>query len=324
MNFTRVSLLCLVISLAAALAVSAQGSRYTIQIAAASTQEEAEARVSQLKAQGVEAYWVRSHVPGKGLLYRVRTGRFPTRAAAREYGERLRQKGIAPDFFVADYEAPAPAAPASGPKVQAVGGAISPPPATRPTTAPVANVETAKTPLSAPATATPSPAPGYLRFEDKTAGYSFDHPNYWVGSALGSEEAKTQHIDAGATFKSNEDAAFLSVIWNGLEGANSARHDNNLIVELIIKSMGTSADTQSLTETSRRMTTEGDQIKTFLELRALFRDPRSQAPLDFLGKAVIIRAGRGILLVAVFYAKDGPPNAAQVAERIIQSSRVSS
>jgi hypothetical protein len=302
------------ICLAAPLLAAAQSDRYTLQIEAAPTQAEAETKVSQLKARGVEAYWLKSDVPGVGVRYRVRVGRFTSKAAALRYGEQLRQQGLAVDYFVTYYELPA--------RLPDVTQEASLPPSTAPAT-----LKTAPTPKPAsPLRPSPAPSPstlppGYTRFEDKAIGYSFAHPSYWTGSALGAEEMREQRIDSGAAFKSPEDAAFLSAVWNTLEGANSLTHDNDLIVRLIIQSMGSSSGTQSLTETARRVITEGGQIKTFVELRALFREPRSAAPLDFLGKAVIIRAGKGILLVTVFYSKDGPPHAAQVAERIIHSAR---
>lgn len=324
MNFVRlalVSLLCLV-SLSP---LSAQSGRYTIQIEAAPTQAEAEEKVGQLKARGLEAYWLQSDVPGTGVRYRVRIGRFATIPAAQAYGEQLRRQGLAPDFFVIRYEQPpAPAAINHTPNStsSATPKPTLPAPmkeALRPST-PLA--ESKPTPAPKTTTETKPTPPGYVRFEDKTVGYSFAHPSYWTGGALGNAEGQMQPSDAGAVFKSSEDAAFLTAIWNRVEGANRQTLDNDLIAGLILKSMGASPGTQSLTETSRRVTTEGKQIKTFIELRATFRESRSAVPLDFFGQAVIIRTHQGILLVAAFYAKDGPPHAAQIAERIVQSACV--
>jgi hypothetical protein len=317
MDSARVTIPTLIIFLAAALSVSAQGGRYTVQIKAAQTQAAAEELVSRLKARGVEAYWIKSAVPGKGVLYRVRAGRFPTKAAARAYGQRLRQKGIIEEFFAADYEPPPPPA-AGGVKGQTSSIAAKPAPAEQPKGT---LAETSKASKPVATTNPPAASPGYFRYLDEATGYSFEYPSYWTGSAMGSKEAQAQRSDAGATFKSTRDAAFVNSIWNALSGANSPTHDNDLIVGLIIKSMGSGAETQNLSETSRRVVTEGHQIKTFLELRALFRDPRAAAPLDFLGRAIVIRSGKGILLVAVFYAKSGPPQTANIADHIIRSAR---
>jgi len=352
MNSTRVTILSLILLLASPTFVSAQAVKYTVQVEAVPAQATAEERVKQLRAQGAEAYWIKSDLPGKGVLYRVRIGRFPTMAAAKVYGEQLRRKGIIGAFYAAEYEGVPQTAVASEPKNQALSpvtpASADRPPQTRegsaetktpktvattqpPVTAPqvvqatsqATAKETAKAAKNSVTASSPSgPAPGFTRYEDKAVGYSFDHPSYWTGTALSNAEAQAQRIDAGATFKSGQDAAFMNSIWNVLAEANSPTHDNNLVVDLIIKSMGSGAETQSLTETSRRVVKEGNQIKTFIDLRALFRDPRSPSPLEFLGKAAIIRASKGILMVAVFYAKDGPPSSASVADRIISSARV--
>jgi hypothetical protein len=64
---------------------------------------------------------------------------------------------------------------------------------------------------------------------------------------------------------------------------------------------------------------EGPFIKTYLDLKATFKNQGQGAPLDFLAKAVIVRANRGILLVVTFFSKNGPPNVLGIAERIIAS-----
>jgi hypothetical protein len=59
-------------------------------------------------------------------------------------------------------------------------------------------------------------------------------------------------------------------------------------------------------------------VKTFVDLRATFQQGQS-APLNFIGKAVIIRTTKGILLVATFYSKDSRTEVAAVADRVIAS-----
>lgn len=324
MNIVRlasVMLLCL----APLSPASAQSARFTIQIEAAPTQAEAEEKVAQLKARGLEAYWLKSDVPGTGVRYRVRIGRFATKPAALEYGEQLRRQGIALEFFVSRYEPPpAPAVVTRAPNSTSNATPKPTPPAPmkeapRPST-PAA--ETKATPAPKTMTEAKLTPPGYMRFEDKAIGYSFAHPSYWAGGAAGNAEGQTPRSDAGAIFRSSEDAAFLTAIWNKVDGANRQTLDNDLVTGLILKSMGASPGTQELTETSRQVITEGEQIKTFIELRAIFRGSPTAAPLDFLGQAVIIRTRQGILLVAAFYAKDGPPQTPQIAERIVQSAIV--
>jgi hypothetical protein len=316
MNSARITSFCFLL-LAASLAVSAQSLKYTLQVSAAPTQAEAEKQVSQLKAQHLDAYWIRSQVPGVGVRYRVRIGRFPTKAVAHTYGERLRQQGLIIEFFIADFIEPPPNVAAA--ELQTPGSSSKPAPASQPKEAAYQPMESPAAPKSA-APAVP-PAPGYARFEDQTIGYSFEHPIHWTGGAFGNEEVQARRIDAGAVFQSPADAAFLNSVWNALEEANSPTHDNDLLVSIIIKNMGSGPNTQSLTETARRMTVDNGQIKTVVELRAVFRDPARAVPLNFLGKTVIIRTRQGILHLAVFYAPNGPPQMAHITDHIIQSLR---
>ena len=162
---------------------------------------------------------------------------------------------------------------------------------------------------------------GYTRFQDDSVGYSFEHPAYWVGGPLSGNDMQTQKITGGAMFKSNEDQAFLNAIWNKLDKANSNEHDNNMIVDLILKSMASGNGTQNMTETNRTVINDGQQIKTFLDLKAAFQVPNQTSPLDFIGKGVIIRATKGILLVVTFYAKDAPQTVAMAADHIIKTAK---
>ena len=81
---------------------------YTIQVEATQDRSIAEQKVRQLKEQGLEAYWVKGSVPGKGVYYRVRIGQFPNKEAAMNFGASLKRQGIAPDFLLVAYQAPSP------------------------------------------------------------------------------------------------------------------------------------------------------------------------------------------------------------------------
>jgi hypothetical protein len=357
--------IALVLTLALATVALAQAGRFAVQIEALPSRAEAEAKVNQLKAQGVQAYIVKSLVPGKGLFFRVRVGNFPTRGAAERQGQQLKAQGTVGDYFVATYETPEPEAPTSvatvkptptprpvKPQVVPAPTSTSPPlVATKESpknvaTIPAANINppataantnpptTSSTPADAPAAApTTTPAnnapatsnipvtAGYARYQDPGVGYSFEHPQYWVGGQLSANEMQTQNVTAGAMFKSNEDTAFLNAIWNKLDKANSPDHDNDMIVDLILKSMGSGNGTQNMQALSRRVINDGAMIKTFIDLKAAFQVPNQPAPLDFLGKGVIIRASKGILLLVAFYSKEAPQTVAMVAEHIVQTAR---
>lgn len=86
----------------------AQSKLFTLQVRALDTPEPALAMVKQLQAIGLDAYCLQSSVPGKGVMYRVRVGRFSTAMAARSSGEKLRRTQTITTYYVSAYETPAP------------------------------------------------------------------------------------------------------------------------------------------------------------------------------------------------------------------------
>lgn len=95
-----VSLLCL-LSLSAA---QAQTVRYTLQVEALDNLHPALDLVQELRAAGVDAYYLRSDVAGKGLFYRVRVGNFPDTASAHRRGEQLCRSRLIREYYVTTYE----------------------------------------------------------------------------------------------------------------------------------------------------------------------------------------------------------------------------
>jgi len=330
---------------------AAQVNQYTVQLEAFLLLERAQERVQQLKAQGLDAYIVKSEVAGKGTLFRVRVGKFPNQNDARKYGASLQTRGVVPAYFIAAYEDPFEDFTTRGANLI---GAQSSAPLTQPTNplpraaeqstinSPVTVNEAVKdtqvaidnTPgtgittiapvgagtnlTSSPATTIPS-SPGFLRFQEATVGYSYERPQSWEGGALDPKDAQDQKSDGSSLFKSNQDAAFINAIWLSLDKANGPENDNNLIVDVILKNMEASDGTQQIQETSRRVVNEGPYIKTYLDLKATFKNQGQEAPLEFLAKGVIVRANKGILLVVTFFSKNGPPHVPSIAERIIAS-----
>lgn len=340
-----------------AIVAASQTGKFTIQIVAAQSQTEAEELVSLLKANGVEAYVLKSVILGKGTFYRVRTGTFSNPNEARRYGESLKQKGVVPEFFVAPYEAPkagsSPAAPVdqtlsapdnleaakTEPAVKKTGKAKKEPAAVAANTNPApesakpaakesAPPESASTsaPPASSVTSSPTPPAGptvsFAQFRNPQIGFSFEYPAHWTGNPLTADDAQAQRVNAGAYFQSADDNAFLHVIWNELEKANNPANNNDLIVEVILNSMKSGKETKTMEATSRRVEETKSQIKTYLDLRASFLLPGQTAPLDFLGKALIIRANKGILLAAVFFSKDAPPTVPGLAEKVIASLKI--
>ncbi|MBO0719555.1 MAG: SPOR domain-containing protein [Blastocatellia bacterium] len=239
----------------------------------------------------------------------------PARQQARPVAEAQPAPAPPPASAPAVTEQPKPAAPLATPPDQKLAANIANP-ITPPASAAPAAAAPAPAPAAAPANAA---ALNFVKFKDQSIGYSFDHPQTWEGGQLDSKDAQDQKVSAGALFKSYQDSAFITAIWNSLEKANSPEQDNDLIVQLILQSMGSDAGTQQMTETSRKVVNEGGTIKTYLDLKATFKSQGQEGPLDFLGKAVIARTGKGILLVVAFYWKGGPPYVSGIADKIIAS-----
>ncbi|MGE0104246.1 MAG: YCF48-related protein [Blastocatellales bacterium] len=84
-----------------------QPREYSIQVAAVENQDEASARIAELRKKGLEPYLVRSRVEGRGTVYRIRIGRYRTSTDARAAADRYRGRGFFSDFFIAPYEQPA-------------------------------------------------------------------------------------------------------------------------------------------------------------------------------------------------------------------------
>jgi hypothetical protein len=260
---------------------SAQGGRFTLQVAAVETEPQAAEQVARLKAQGLDAYFVRSVLPGRGEVYRVRVGRYASREAARAAGERLLGQGLVNDFFPAPYLAPTqPTAQLKQPPVDKTPSAAAPAVAaprpdahaSRPGRTP-SNAAT-HAPKPAPPAAGPPLPPGFRRYEDAEHGYSFAYPEHWTGGPLQRGDAAAQlraarpQMDAAANFSSAADLAFVNAIWNAQPGANNPQLDNSLLVGLILKAMGASPGVRDLRETARREVAAGGEVRTYLELSA--------------------------------------------------------
>jgi CHAT domain-containing protein/Tfp pilus assembly protein PilF len=81
----------------------AQATSYTVQLEATPALETAQETVKRLRAQGIDAYILKREAKGKGTIFRVRAGNFPTQSEANKYGADLKGKGIVGEFFVARY-----------------------------------------------------------------------------------------------------------------------------------------------------------------------------------------------------------------------------
>ena len=271
---------------------AAWGGFFSVQIDAVTTLDAARQRVSQLRDSDIPAYFVISEIPGRGRFFRIRVGKFASRAEARRFGEDLVRRGAATTFFVAEWEPPVGATPEPG-KPPA-------PETTKPAITPALPVVT-------------TTAVTYRRFEDAAVGYSLDIPSNW-------EQARLTQDKPGLVFRSVRDSAFLNVIWNRTD-RNAPEIANELLVDLILRGMNTGQGRREVTETARRVTVEGGLTKIALSLAASFDLPGSQTPSQFDGRAIILRAEDGILLVAVFYHQSSGSSVAAMAEHIIGSAR---
>ncbi|MBL8186525.1 MAG: SPOR domain-containing protein [Acidobacteria bacterium] len=84
--------------------VQAQSRSFSIQIASAESESEAQTTIADLKTKGVDAYLVKSEVPGKGIRYRVRIGKFASMPIAKTAAGELVAKGAIQEFVVMPYE----------------------------------------------------------------------------------------------------------------------------------------------------------------------------------------------------------------------------
>jgi len=101
----------------------AQGRSFTIQVESATSEAEARSSVARLRAQGLEAYWVKTAIPGMGVRYRVRVGRYQNQAQAKAKAEQLLGAGVIKEFIVTAYDAP----PSDSPEPDESKPATSPP-----------------------------------------------------------------------------------------------------------------------------------------------------------------------------------------------------
>lgn len=77
--------------------------RFTLQVAAYLKKKHAEKYVAHLKTLGLDAFWIVTTRRNK-TWYQVRVSHFPDKAAARAYGQSLKDQGLIDDFYVANYE----------------------------------------------------------------------------------------------------------------------------------------------------------------------------------------------------------------------------
>jgi len=114
---------------------SAQGAHFTIQLSASPDRAEAEAKLKEAQANKLDAYLVKSNVPGKGIFYRVRVGNYASRAVAEKAAQQFKANGALNEYIIVGYEAPdtppapQPAKVAANPKADTAPAATGTPPA---------------------------------------------------------------------------------------------------------------------------------------------------------------------------------------------------
>jgi hypothetical protein len=78
---------------------------FTLQVAAYLKEDDARRYVTELKKQGLDAYWTRASGNNK-TWYQVRIAHFKTKAEARSVGEDLKTRHLIGDYYVANYKRP--------------------------------------------------------------------------------------------------------------------------------------------------------------------------------------------------------------------------
>src|SRR5262245_53224107 len=130
----------------------AQGRSFTIQAESAISEAEARSSVAKLRAQGLEAYFVKTTITGIGVRYRVRIGRFQSQAQAKAKADQLVDAGAIKEFIVTVYDAPPSDPQAPGESKPA----NSPPNASERTSAKSGTREKKNTPVAKPEAKTES------------------------------------------------------------------------------------------------------------------------------------------------------------------------
>ena len=72
------------------------GPKYTIQAASVKAAKDADRMVAKLKKRGYPAYRVIGKVPGSGIWFRIRVGKFTSRSEARPMLDKLKKDGHKP------------------------------------------------------------------------------------------------------------------------------------------------------------------------------------------------------------------------------------
>lgn len=81
--------------------VSADSPLFVVQVASFPNKQEADAMVKSLRERNLSASVVEAEIPGRGIYYRVRVGRFSDRDAAKRYQEDLLRETGLEGFVVA-------------------------------------------------------------------------------------------------------------------------------------------------------------------------------------------------------------------------------
>jgi len=83
---------------------SATTGGFTLQVLSAKDQNESEASVGRLKGASADAYVMRADLGGRGVWYRVRIGRYQSRAEAQAAGSKLVAAGRISTFIIVPFE----------------------------------------------------------------------------------------------------------------------------------------------------------------------------------------------------------------------------
>lgn len=149
----------------------AQSRGFTIQVASSPSEAEARSSVASLQAKGLEAYWVKAAVPGKGTRYRVRIGQYKSQAEAKAKADQFLGRGVIKEFIIAPYDASSSIASKADPEGEKTSKGVKKQPR-QPAQKPE-NASTAKAPVDVAAAepaSDPSSLPSSLKEASKEAG----------------------------------------------------------------------------------------------------------------------------------------------------------
>ncbi len=323
--------------------------KFTIQIAAVPTEQEAETIAGRTRTAGIETALGYHEQPGREVVYRLQIGRFASRREAERAARELLRRGLITDFFITRAEEQKPIS-ATERRDQTsrqdfaqkleddhswtmiayepVASALREIALARLQ----AKIEIAGDVLrlvarsaDAAAIAVRERSSGMVAFRSREAGYAYSRPRDWHESETTGEALREERIQSGELFIAPDATAFLSSGYRRFK----ADYDGYVPVSgltpevLIEKLMGKLRRLPGVHEARaiRHTETRKDGVERIeVELELSFRPAANEPAVPFVGQALVLHNARGVLELIGLRSRFGPASAARIIEKSISSA----